>query len=283
MKVDPTPMIEPNIRNTPVTAEHADTNDRFLIVTERGGEPVSAAQLERFYQRYIWAGAFCQGKDVLEVACGTGPGLGYLHSVSRSLRAGDVSAKVLEAARAQYGERICLDRFDATSAPYADGSFDVILLFEAIYYLPDVRAFLREVGRLLRPDGVLLLATANKDLFDFNPSSFSRNYFNAPELSSLLGEFGFVTQFLGGSTVSPHGLGSLGLRAAKRVAVDLGLMPKSMNGKRLLKRLVFGKLVHMPLELDARNVPYVPPVPIPANSRDLTHQVLYCVAGKGSS
>ena len=59
--------------------------NEFLIVTERGGEAVSQAQLERFHQRYLWAGSLSAGKDVLEMACGTGPGLGYLQGISRSL------------------------------------------------------------------------------------------------------------------------------------------------------------------------------------------------------
>ena len=35
----------------------------FISVTERGGETVSQAQLDRFYQRYIWAGKFAQDVD----------------------------------------------------------------------------------------------------------------------------------------------------------------------------------------------------------------------------
>jgi len=250
----------------------------FINVTEVGGEQVSQAQISRFYQRYIWAGSFCKGKDVLEAACGTGPGLGYLASVSNSLTAGDYSPDVLAVAKAYYGDRIALHEFDAQVIPFADASFDVIILFEALYYVPDADRFFAECRRLLRPDGILLLATANRDLFDFNPSPFSVRYYNPPELSVLLTKHGFDTEFFGGSPVDTAGLKSRVLRLAKKMAVSFNLIPGSMRSKRLLKRLVFGRLVLMPHELRVGDALYEAPVPIDGRWPDAVHQVLYCVA-----
>jgi SAM-dependent methyltransferase len=250
----------------------------FINVTEVGGERVSQAQMSRFYQRYIWAGSFCKDKNVLEVACGTGPGLGYLASVSNFLTAGDYSPDVLAVAKAHYGDRIQLHEFDAQAIPFADASFDVIILFEALYYLPDPDIFFAECRRLLRPDGVLLLATANRDLFDFNPSPFAVRYYNPPELSSLLAKHGFDTEFFGGSPVDTSSLKSRVLRLAKKIAVSFNLIPGSMRSKRLLKRLVFGRLVLMPHELRVGDARYESPVSIDGRWLDDAHQVLYCVA-----
>lgn len=250
----------------------------FLAVTEVGGEQVSQAQVSRLYQRYIWAGSFCKGKDVLEAACGTGPGLGYLASVSNSLIAGDYSPEILSVAKAHYGDRISLHEFDAQFTPFQDAAFDVVILFEAIYYLPDVTKFFIECRRLLRPGGILLLATANRDLFDFNRSPFSVSYFNPPELTSMLASHGFDTQFFGGSPVDPTNLKSRALRLAKKVAVTFNLIPGSMKGKRWLKRLIFGRLVTMPRDLQASDFTYVPPVPLDGSRPDDIHKVLYCVA-----
>lgn len=250
----------------------------FLAITEVGGELVSQAQVVRFHQRYMWAGSFCKGKDVLEAACGTGPGLGYLASVSKSLTAGDYSSEVLAVSRGHYGDRIALYEFDAQAAPFSDASFDVIILFEAIYYLPDADRFFAECRRLLRPGGVLLLATANRDLFDFNPSPFSVRYYNPPELSALLAKHGFDTEFFGGSPVDKPGLKNRVLRLVKKMAVSFNLIPGSMRSKRLLKRLVFGRLVSMPRELRVGDARYEAPVPIDGGWPDTVHQVLYCVA-----
>jgi hypothetical protein len=66
------------------------------------------------------------------------------------------------------------------------------------------------------------------------------------------------------------------LRPIKMAVVSLGLMPKTMAGKRLLKRLVFGRPVEMPAELTGAECAYAPPDPIEGNAPDRRHKVLYC-------
>jgi SAM-dependent methyltransferase len=255
------------------------TNE-FLSVTETGGEPVTKDQLSRLYQRYVWAGQYCRDKDVAEFGCGTGTGLGYLKSISKSLIAADIASDVLAVARAHYGDRVDIRQFSADASPLPDSSLDALILFEAIYYLPDVDSFFREVTRILRPGGVLLLATANKDLKDFNRSPFSVTYLNPPELTSRLGALGYRTQFFGGSPVAPPSLLNNAMRMAKLIAARLHLIPKTMKGKRLLKRLVFGKLVEMPREFTEPVPFYHPPTAIDGREIDRQHQVIYCVATK---
>lgn len=256
------------------------TNPDFIRVTERGGEPVSSAQLDRFYQRYIWAGRLAAGKDVLEMACGTGPGLGHLNGVSRHFIAGDIAPSVLALAKQHYAGRVELHQFDASKTPFANQVFDLVILFEAIYYIPDVDALVIEVARLLRPGGKFLLATANKDLHGFNPSPFSRKYLNPPEMRDLFIRHGFHVEFHGGSPIPESSVAQRLTLGLKTLAVSLKLIPGSMQGKRLLKRLVFGKLVQMPMELQIAGASYSEPQPISANHADTRHQVLYCTATK---
>jgi ubiquinone/menaquinone biosynthesis C-methylase UbiE len=85
------------------------TTAQFTHVTELSGDEITREQLARLAARYYWAGAYCKGKDVAEVACGTGPGLGYLAAIAKSLRAGDISPEILAIARRHYGNRIALD------------------------------------------------------------------------------------------------------------------------------------------------------------------------------
>src|SRR5438128_529446 len=125
----------------------------FSVITELAGDPGSREQIQRAYRRYYWAGQYVKDADVLEVACGAGQGLGYLAKLAKSVRGGDISESVLEHARRYYGNRIELRRFDAEELPYADNSFDVVLIFEAIYYLNHAARFIREARRVLRPGG----------------------------------------------------------------------------------------------------------------------------------
>ena len=158
------------------------TTSQFLSVTEIAGDEISLEQLERLCNRYYWAGEFCQAHDVLEVACGSGSGLNYLAKQARSLKAGDYSPEVLARAAAEVGAASELRIFDAQEVPYADASFDVVILFEALYYVPSAERFVAEAARVLRSGGVLLLTSANKDLYDFNPSPHSFVYYGVVEM-----------------------------------------------------------------------------------------------------
>ncbi len=62
-----------------------------------------------------------------------GPALGLPRSAaSRTFEAGDISPRMVEAARRHYGERVRVLQFSAEKLPFPDRSKDVILLFEAI-------------------------------------------------------------------------------------------------------------------------------------------------------
>ena len=153
----------------------------YSVITELADDEITYEQLDRLCNRYYWAAEYCAGKDVIEAACGSGPGLGYLLQRSRSVRAGDFSSDILEIARRHYDDRLDLQRFDAQDMPFEDQSADVVILFEALYYMPSADRFVDECQRVLRPGGQVLIATANKDLYDFNPSPHSHVYYGVAE------------------------------------------------------------------------------------------------------
>lgn len=250
----------------------------FLEVTELAGEMVSSEQIARLCDRYYWAGSYCHQKDVLEVACGTGPGLGYLASLSKSLKAGDVSDAILSKARSYYGNRVELLSFDACHMPYENDSFDVVIICEAIYYIPDVDRFFAECRRVLRDQGKLLIVTANKDLYDFNPSPYSRAYYGVLDLKQSLKRHRFSSVFFGGTPIGDLPLKQKILRPIKKMATSLNLIPKTMAGKSWLKRIVFGTLVSMPEEITAETSLYSAPSPIPDDRIDGAHKVIFCEA-----
>lgn len=250
----------------------------FVSLTELAGDDVSVEQVERLARRYYWAADFCAGKDVLETACGAGQGVGYLSSVARSLRAGDYSPALLEIAGRHYGSRFAFEQFDAQHMPFPDGAFDVVVIFEAIYYLPDLTAFFTECRRALRPGGTLLIATANKDLFDFTPSPHSHRYLGVVELERELAAFGFAVRCYGDTPLGEVSWRQRVLRPVKAMVTSLNLMPKSMSGKKLLKRLVFGNLVKMPAEITAGTAAPQAPAMLSAGQPDRGHKVLYCAA-----
>lgn len=257
---------------------NSEATSAFLNVTELAGEEISQEQLERLCHRYYWASSYCKDRDVLEVACGSGPGLRYLASQARSLEAGDYSPEVLARAKDHLGESVSLRVFDAQQIPFPDASFDAVLIFEALYYVPSAERFFAEARRVLRPSGVLLIVNANKDLYDFNPSPFSFEYHGVSELNRLLRAHGFLPSFFGYLRTDLVSLRQKLLRPVKKAAVALNLMPKTMSGKKFLKRLVFGSMVPMPESITADMAPYSPPEAISPDAPDRVHKVLYCAA-----
>ena len=215
----------------------------YLTVTEQPGQPASRIQLEMLEARYAWAASQAREKDVLEAGCGAGLGLPVLGRVARSVQAGDVDTENLSAARAACATHanIAVRAFGADELPFPDESCDLVLLFEAIYYLPDVGRFLEETQRVLRPGGTLLIVTVNPEWHGFNPSPLSTRYWSARDLLALLREGGFAARVQGGF-FEKAGWATSAIGLIRRVAVALNLIPRTMQGKALLKWIFYGRL-----------------------------------------
>lgn len=265
------------VATLPAEAERAA---HFTEVTEFAGQAISVEQLERMTHRYHWAATFCADKDVTELACGGGQGLGLLARVAKSVSGSDISPDVLQNAQAAYDDDISLAVFPADATPFGDASLDTVLIFEAIYYLADFSRFAAEITRILRPGGTLLIVTANKDLFDFSPSPWSNEYLGVAELTTRLASAGFETQFWGYVDVRKISLRQRLFRPVKYLVSKANLMPKTLSGRSWLKKIVFGAMTNMPARID--NVPfdYTPPSPLPAGEPSRDYKVIYCAARK---
>jgi SAM-dependent methyltransferase len=136
---------------------------------------------------------------------------------------------------------------------------------------------LQEAHRVLRDGGILLITTVNKDWSEFNPNPFSTRYFSVSELNKLLHEKGFNAEFYGAFSALPKGLKAKTLALIKRTAVALHLIPKTMKGKEFLKRIFFGKLIHLPHEITEGMADYTPPIHIPDDRPNYEYKVIYAV------
>lgn len=130
------------------------------------------------------------GKRVLDLACGAGFGLEMLRLAGARVSGADRDpAAVAEARRAYPGAAVVLA--DAAALPFPDGRFDVVTSFETIEHVPDATAMVREMARVLGPDGVLVLSTPNRcfgppELHANNP--FHIREFSGDELGQVLRE-----------------------------------------------------------------------------------------------
>lgn len=171
----------------------------YTDITELPGDSLTQDQQERLYQRYHLAKGHAEGQSVLEIACGSGLGLSFVQKSARMLVGGDYTYEVLDIAHNSTRRSVPLVCFDAQHLPFIDSWFDFAFCFEAINYYADIRAFLKESHRILKPEGKLLIGTGNKEWSHFIPGSLSVEYYSISELKLLLTECGFTNiQFQGG-------------------------------------------------------------------------------------
>jgi ubiquinone/menaquinone biosynthesis C-methylase UbiE len=117
-----------------------------------------------FFERLVLAGGrqrVCSKAtgDVLEVAIGTGRNLPFYPDSIR-LTGIDLSPAMLDIARARAtdaGVAVDLREGDAQTLPFDDASFDTVVCTLALCGMPDNRAAIAEMFRVLRPGGKLLL------------------------------------------------------------------------------------------------------------------------------
>jgi ubiquinone/menaquinone biosynthesis C-methylase UbiE len=232
----------------------------YSEITEAPGQLASCSQIDMIYTRYEWARKQSYGKDVLEVACGTGIGLGYLADKARSVVGGDIDPTNLEMATRTYSGSpvVKLQPLDAHHLPFVDGSFDSVLLFEAIYYLEDAQQFLAEAYRVLRPSGKLFIVSVNPEWHGFNPSPYVARYFDAAALSQMLCAQGFGASAFLGYEDRAHSLFQKALHLLKRTAVRWKLIPSTLKGRAVLKRIFHGRLMQLPNRLPERDCNFMP-------------------------
>jgi ubiquinone/menaquinone biosynthesis C-methylase UbiE len=105
-----------------------------------------------------WAAGQAAGRT-LEVAAGTGRNLPY-YDPAVPLTAVDLSEAMLELARqraVQLGRAVTLGIADAQALPFEAGQFDTVVATLALCSIPDDRAGVHEMARVLRPGGRLIL------------------------------------------------------------------------------------------------------------------------------
>lgn len=139
-----------------------DATERVRRVWDRQAERFDREMA--FWERILfegdreWACAQARG-DVLEIAVGTGRNLAHYPTGIR-LTAVDLSGEMLARARtraSELGLEVDLRRADAQRLPFDDRSFDTVVCTFSLCSIPDDRAAVAEVARVLRPGGHAVL------------------------------------------------------------------------------------------------------------------------------
>ena len=97
------------------------------------------------------------GREVLELAAGTGLISRHTAETASSYLATDFSEKMLEQAKkGKIPENLRFLKADASDLSFEDDMFDVVIISNALHIIPQPEKVLSEVRRVMRPEGILI-------------------------------------------------------------------------------------------------------------------------------
>jgi ubiquinone/menaquinone biosynthesis C-methylase UbiE len=97
---------------------------------------------------------------ILDMPVGTGRVARMLLAAGfSSVEGADLSDEMLRAARSNCGEGLMLSRQDAAHTGFADASFDAVVSMRFLFHYADAATLLREIGRIVRPGGLVVFDT----------------------------------------------------------------------------------------------------------------------------
>ena len=113
--------------------------------------------------RYALAFELARDLDVLDIASGEGYGAAYLAIAARSVVGVDIDAESIRHAASRYtAMNLRFAAGSCTAIPLPDASMDLVVSFETLEHLEEHEQFMREIVRVLRPHGRLLISSPNK-------------------------------------------------------------------------------------------------------------------------
>ena len=132
---------------------------------------------------------------VLELGCGTGHWTEFLVNQGLSITAIDISEAMLKQAKGKKLKQTIFLKADASKLPFADESFGSIISITMLEFTENIQGVLKEINRVLKPEGILILGCLNKNSEigkskEKDETFKNAHFFSKAELKSSLSVFG---------------------------------------------------------------------------------------------
>jgi glycosyltransferase involved in cell wall biosynthesis/ubiquinone/menaquinone biosynthesis C-methylase UbiE/GT2 family glycosyltransferase len=210
-----------------MTQEIKFTGERY-VPTEKG--QIEAEHLHR----YLLAKELTKNKIVLDIASGEGYGSALISEYAKKVIGVDIDKEVVSHANNKYSsDNLEYKHGSCASIPVDDSSIDIVVSFETIEHHEQHDEMMREINRVLKLDGVLLISSPNKHEYSdvnnyVNPYHVKELY--KEELESLLKKHFKNISLLGqrmiyGSTIINE-KNSTGLNFLSKDSNDIGSSAK---------------------------------------------------------
>jgi len=162
-----------------------DTGER-LIPSESKDSVVYGEHMSR----YLAVIDMIKGKVVLDVASGTGYGSQLLAKHAKKVTGIDYSAEAVAYAQENYPAKNLEYRVGDAQVlkSIPDSSIDIVVSMETIEHLPNPELFVKQVKRVLKPDGVFAVSTPNDEEYR-EGNEFHLHEFTLVELKKLMKKY----------------------------------------------------------------------------------------------
>jgi len=141
-------------------------------ISDRGERPIGFNQtfdeIEGYFTtNYIFACNFVKNKKVLDIGSGSGYGTHFMSEKgAKSVIGIDKDKRIITLCQKNYDtDDLQFKVGDANNLDFGNGTFDIITAFELIEHLHNYEAFLKEVFRVLKQDGILIISTPNRKVW----------------------------------------------------------------------------------------------------------------------
>lgn len=169
------------------------TGERFVP-----GQGTMSMQKDHI-SRYEFASQFAAGKNVLDIACGSGYGSALLAQKARLVDGVDISQESISYAQSEFSMQTVNYQTGDIVNFTSNRLYDLIICFETIEHIEDYETALRNLKKLLTPDGMLIISSPNrfitspkcKHLTD-RPGEYHVREFTIEELKGAMVKLGYM-------------------------------------------------------------------------------------------
>ncbi|MHA1378140.1 MAG: class I SAM-dependent methyltransferase [Candidatus Helarchaeota archaeon] len=164
----------------------------------KSGERIVTKNLEKIrkdhIERYNFVKRFLKKHYIIaDIGCGIGYGSNILSSYCKSVYSFDKSVESVFYARRHYkAPNIKFESADAINLPVPNEFFDVVISFEVIEHIKDDRKYLKEIKRILKTDGLVVLSTPQKT--PFKKGKFHKREYNVQQFKKLISKYFLIEE-----------------------------------------------------------------------------------------